>query len=519
MKRNMKKAASAAGLLAVALAMPGLSQSARVYAGIMAASEEGGGLDSGAAFQSWLENEWSGAGSDSGEIALTPGSTESDLNFAWYSKTLGTPAVMVWKDDDSCRAMSIIVAGTAEAVSAENLQGESYSAANKVSITGYFEENSKYHYCYTDDIESGVWSEVYDYQTADSADFTVILTGDPQIGASFGGEDALSLDGSIAQDTYNWNLTVTAAAAQNPNAAFLLSTGDQIDQLGNMEADDSQRIRESEYAGYLYPDIFRSLPIAAAIGNHDAQGADYSGHFNNPNTDSALGATEAGCDYYFSYGDVLFIIINSNNRSEDEHRALLAEAVASNPDAVWRVAVFHSDIYGAGWHSEKDAAADREIFAPLMDAFDIDVAFNGHDHIYARSYQLFGGGVIEYGGGSTVIDPVGTLYVSTGTASGSKYNRILDEQPYYIAEAGTEYVPTYSVVRFTENTVSIRTYDYNGNQYAQDYMIIKTEESAAASALGEAEQTGAAVRTVWAAAACFGTICYFCCFGWRKRCY
>ena len=38
-----------------------------------------------------------------------------------------------------------VVTGNAESISAENWQGKSYSAANKVNIADYFEENTQYH--------------------------------------------------------------------------------------------------------------------------------------------------------------------------------------------------------------------------------------------------------------------------------------------------------------------------------------------------------------------------------------
>ena len=56
-----------------------------------------------------------------------------------------------------------------------------------------------------------------------------------------------------------------------PDASFLLSAGDQINQSGAAKAED-KKTRESEYAGYLYPSVLGSLPIAATIGNHDMAG-------------------------------------------------------------------------------------------------------------------------------------------------------------------------------------------------------------------------------------------------------
>lgn len=144
----------------------------------------------------------------------------------------------------------------------------------------------------------------------------------PQVGASGSSSDKSANDASVARDAYNWNKTMQQALKTCPDASFLLSAGDQINQSGAAKAED-KKTRESEYAGYLYPSVFRSLPIAATIGNHDMAGADYSAHFNNPNSEDKLGSTAAGSDFYFNYGDVLFISLNSNNRNQEEHRTFM----------------------------------------------------------------------------------------------------------------------------------------------------------------------------------------------------
>ena len=434
--------------------------------------------DNSADFQNWLSNVWQGgenAYAQTENVALTPGTNASALNFSWYSEGKGTPAVKVWKD--GAKSSAKVVTGNAETISAENWQGKSYSSANKVSIADYFEENTQYHYQYTDNYtgEDSVWSAEYDYTTKATDKFSVILTGDPQVGASGSSSDYSANDASVARDAYNWNKTMQQALKTCPNASFLLSAGDQINQSGATKTDD-KKTRESEYAGYLYPSVFRSLPIAATIGNHDMAGSDYSAHFNNPNSEDKLGSTEAGSDFYFNYGDVLFISLNSNNRNQEEHRILMNKAIASNPDAKWKVVIFHSDIYGSGQpHADTDAATNRIIFAPLMDEFNIDVCLTGHDHTFSRSYQILDGNVVDYDISSgSVTDPDGTLYITTGSGSGSKYYNLLNYTPYYIAERTNACLPSFSTIDFSSGSLTIKTYDYNGNKYADDFTINKT---------------------------------------------
>ncbi|MGN0292387.1 MAG: metallophosphoesterase [Lachnospiraceae bacterium] len=472
--------------------------------------------DNSAAFQTWRDTVWSTEKADSGKIALTPGKTEKDLNFAWYSETSGTPAVRIWKKNQEKKAS--IVKGTATEIEKENWQGSVYTASNKVSVKNYLKANTTYVYQYTDNYtgKNTVWSEAETYKTGSFSSFSVILTGDPQIGASGSSDDYSASDSSAARDTYNWNLTMESAIEKAPNAAFLLSAGDQIDKSGASKAEDL-KTRESEYAGYLYPEVFRSLPIASTIGNHDSAGVDYTLHFNNPNSEDGLGSTAAGSDYYFSYGDVLFISLNSNNRNQAEHRELMTKAVNSHKDAAWKIVIFHSDIYGSGEpHADTDAASNRIIFAPLMDEFDIDVCLTGHDHTYSRSYQILNGNVVDYDlSRGLVRNPEGTLYITTGSGSGSKYYNLLNYTPYYIAERTNVCLPAYSTMKFTKNSFTICTYDYEGNQYADAFTITKSTigNVSAVSLLEKAEAidetlyTESSVKTVKDAAEVLKNLC------------
>lgn len=441
--------------------------------------------DNNADYTSWRTGVWdAGASADTGKIALTPGKTETELNFAWYSVTKGTPAVKIWEDGKYGSAK--VIKGTVTEISSVNNQGSTYEASNKVTATDLV-EGTTYYYQYTDNyVEDGTtnWSNSYKYEVQKSASFSVILTGDPQVGASASGSNS----SDIARDTYNWNKTMQQALITCPDAAFLLSAGDQIDTNGT--SDTQKKTRESEYAGYLYPSVFRSLPIAATIGNHDMSGVEYTYHFNNPNA-SELGETDAGGDYYFSYGDVLFISLNSNNRNQEEHRQLLTEAVNSNEDAKWKVVIFHSDIYGSGApHADTDATANRIILAPLMDEFDIDICLTGHDHTYSRSYQVLDGNVVDYDiSDGTVTNPEGTLYITTGSGSGSKYYNLLSYTPYYIAERTNEFLPSFSTIDFTEDSLTLKTYNYNGGKYADDFTIIKTDSEISVDEAIEKAQT------------------------------
>lgn len=434
-------------------------------------------------YATWKDNVWNkkddqgnltgeGESYDSSRIILTPGKTAKDLGFAWYSQKKGEPAVKIGKKEDLSDAQEF--KGTATEINRSN-QKNTYKASNKVTVEGLFEENTTYYYSYTNDVKNPNWSEVQSYTTKKTTNFQTILVGDPQIGASGSQGQGTADDINIAVDTFNWNKTLEQAKITAPNASFILSAGDQIDYAGT-DSSDGKNVRESEYAGFTYPALLRMLPLATTIGNHESKGTDYKYHYNNPNSEDGLGSTNSGSDYYFSYGNVLFISLNSNNRNTVEHRELLKKAVESNPDAKWKVVMFHHDIYGSGQpHSDTDGANLRALFAPLMDEFGIDMCLTGHDHSYARSYLMADGTAIQYDD-SVAINPEGTLYIAAGSASGSKFYKLATTKQYYIAERSNTQIPTFSTIDFSDESIVIKTYDYNGNKYADDYTLYKTGE-------------------------------------------
>lgn len=462
-----------AAALAVSMSVPSFAYGETTESSKLYANTSG---DS--AYTTWKTNTWDkGARANSANIVMTPGATAKDLNFAWYSEAKGSPAVKISKHADMSDAT--LFDGTALDINRTNTSGKTYKAANHVSIRNFFEENTTYYYSYNDDKanENG-WSKARTYTSRSTSSFQTILVGDPQTGASGSNGQGTEDDLNIAVDTYNWNKTLEQAMKTANGASFILSAGDQIDYSGD-DASDSKGIREAEYAGFLYPDTLREMPLATTIGNHESKGSDYKYHYNNPNSTDNLGATQSGSDYYFSYGDVLFISLNSNNRNVSEHRELMQKAVDSHKDAKWKIVMFHHDIYGSGApHSDTDGANLRILFAPLMDEFDVDVCLTGHDHSYARTYQLVDGKAIDYGAGNTVSDPEGTLYIAAGSASGSKFYNLANTKQYYIAERSNNQFPTFSTMDFNANSLTIKTYDYNGNKYADDFTITKNVDEA-----------------------------------------
>lgn len=453
----------------------------------------------------WKEN-WETYSTNYENVSLTPGVNESQLNFAWYSKTAEIPKVKIGIGKEMSSAQEF--AGKQTPISDATLQGAGLTGAyysNKVTVTGLKEKTQYYYQVF----QNGEWKEAKPYKTGSASAFSFLYVGDPQIGAcknqtSNEGEKLTNADSNLAarNDAYNWNNILKNAVEDHSNVSFMVSAGDQVNYANN----------EREYAGYLGAEALASLPVSTTIGNHDSGTEQYSLHYNNPNTFGfdetryTKGHTAAGSDYYYTYGNTLFIVLDTNNYNAATHRNVIKKAVEENKDAKWRVVMFHQDIYGSGLdHSDSDGMILRTALTPIMDEFDIDVVLQGHDHTYSRTYQLSSSGRYtiydknnngSYGTayqtdnelcyniesnvkGGTVTNPEGTVYIEANSATGSKFYELIPSQQDYISERSQTWTPTYSVIDVTDDTFKITTYDSKTRKElagSSAYTIVKKEE-------------------------------------------
>lgn len=74
----------------------------------------------------------------------------------------------------------------------------------------------------------------------------------------------------------------------------------------------------------------------------------------------------------------------------------------------------------------------------------------------------------------TLHNPKGVFYMSSNSATGSKFYNLIPQQQDYIAALSQNWRPTYSVVHITKNEFSITTYDAEtGTPIDQSYSIVK----------------------------------------------
>lgn len=465
-------------------------------------------------WQQWKDN-WDSIKTNYEQVSVSPGADASQLNFGWYSKEKASQSEVRIADNKSMKN-AVVFKGTCQEGTV--ISGVTYYT-NKVTVKDLKPETT---YWYQVKL-NGKWQDAYAVKTGNPNDFTIMYVGDPQIGASSGqipSDSNVKQDGEVAarNDSYNWAKTLNSALAQHPEINFLVSPGDQINEPAEDQSPAKIQMQEYQYAGYLSPAALRSLPAATSIGNHDCMTSGYQNHFNVPNPfTEETNSTKAGHGYYYTYGNALFIVINANNYNAADHKALIEKAIKAHPDTKWRIVVMHQDIYGSGKdHSDSDGILLRTQLTPIFDANKIDVVLQGHDHTYARTYQLSSDGkdhatfdqfkvsgqcgqkhnlldtalknqeyknnYVSQNMCYTIADmsqgvlhnPKGVFYMSSNSATGSKFYELIPQQQDYIAARSQTWRPTYSIIHITDNSFTINTYDAEtGTPIDQSYSIVK----------------------------------------------
>ncbi len=272
-------------------------------------------------------------------------------------------------------------------------------------------------------------------------------------------------------------------------------------------------------------DIWMNYPLVVAQGNHDTNSnSNFTWHFNTDtsfNQTSAVTTTMDGTVYSFVYGDALFMVINYEDYKKEGYFQALADwmrkQVEAHKNVKWRIATFHKNMFtGSKSHqSDSDGRLVRENMLPVFDELDIDLALQGHDHIYevigpvnnSRKTLVEGaveevetvepGGVREnmtgkQGGVFNVKE--GTLYFLNNSAGKKKYeprneqamidayadHQVENYWGLFSGKFGQTGEPTFSNVTVTADTIFISTYtvdDAGTPSLFDSFKVIKEDKT------------------------------------------
>ena len=166
-------------------------------------------------------------------------------------------------------------------------------------------------------------------------------------------------------------------------------------------------------------------PLAAnvsympSIGNHEVENllgvSSYRGRFALPHNERW---------YSYDWGNVHIVSLDTQSLYIPESNQLewleddLIQASA-DPGIEWIIVFFHIPPYSSSLAHGSNLLVRNNI-CPVLEAYEVDVVFNGHDHTYERSFPIYDGQVID-DHPNEYHNPAGTIYVVTGGGGKSLY--------------------------------------------------------------------------------------------------
>lgn len=364
---------------------------------------------------------------------------------------------------------------------------------HEIRLTG-LTPGSQYFYR-IGDASKGWWSPAGVIETADdSGSFTFFHMTDPQ---------------SQNEAQYRvWADVVDTAFEQYPQSKFILSSGDLVDNAAN--------VRQWGWLFNTAAEDLRNTALMTTAGNHEDEGFALDENFLLP--DAPQQDRGSGVFYSFDYQNAHFIVLNTNNLSEDEALSedqlawLKADAAASG--AQWKIVSLHKAMYSNGSHyDDKDVKAIRDQLASLMPELGVDLVLQGHDHVYLRTGAMSGNKVVRsetkplaYAGRdyTAKVEPQGTVYAISACA-GVKYyppkSALMTGLQFPKAERTVSVeLPVFSAVQIEGNTLYFDAFTVNSgttqriDSFAIQKAAVQQEQPAAGGDSGitgePAEQNG-----------------------------
>lgn len=392
-------------------------------------------------------------------ILLGVGSDQSERNISWFTDSGVTESVQIAEGaHDTMPADAQTIEPSERGASDDGVNDYVHA-----TVTGLEPSTT---YSYRVGSEEGGWSDVITFENHDTdLEHSFTFIGDAQLGSS----------SSLENDTAGWQTTLDRTNELFPDAHFLLSAGDQINDYAGDPA---------EYEAYLAPQQMRTQTSAQTLGNHDynrnsPQGL-FNQHFNLPNQ---WEEDPTGGNYWFTQNDVLHINVSTENRDFESHRKFIEQTIEQQgAEATWTILTFHRSIYSVGPHALTDGADIRRDFAPILAEIDgIDMVLAGHDHTYARTHLMDG---MDVASEETTTAPDGhdqlhpedgeLLYITANSSSGSKYYDMVPEiSTPWAAVRDQSKTPTTANVEVGECSITTTTVRVDNSEQIDKVELVK----------------------------------------------
>ena len=257
-------------------------------------------------------------------------------------------------------------------------------------------------------------------------------------------------------------------------------TEDTVDNIIKQDPEFVLALGDLSYNGKAKCWLELIEPIAEktkiVIGNHEVDSSklrkDYMNYFGLEN------------QYYsFNQKNVHFLALSTETSyDEDSEQYAFAkqdlEKYSKDPFIDWIIVFYHRYIYGSGsgLGEEKDF---RETYHPLFDKYKVDLALQGHLHVYERTYPITFNNddedepIVQDNNPNLYKNPKGTIFLTVGT--GGAHDMQLSSLKDFSAEGIAGEFGILNIQIENDQTPLIGQFIENGKKQkiADEFKIIK----------------------------------------------
>ena len=302
--------------------------------------------------------------------------------------------------------------------------------------------NTKYEYRVGYSDKRSQW---HDLKTAGKGEFKALIFPDSQ-----------------SNDYRGWANLAQAASKANQDAGFFINMGDLVD---NGEDHTQWRAWFDSVQGMI-----DKIPVAPLLGNHETYDLNwkirmplaYLNLFALP----ANGSQERKNQYYsYDYGDVHFIVLNTQMAEMEQFQPGLLEAQTewfkndvAKTNKKWKVVLMHKDVLTYAFKNKEGRQAGisdiGRAFMPLFDQYGVDVVLTAHLHTYRNR------GHIQ----NFERNARGPLYILTGVAGNVRYPELWADHPLDVTVAPQPETDNYMTLEVSGNTLRLAAFLPDGKQ-------------------------------------------------------
>ncbi len=218
-------------------------------------------------------------------------------------------------------------------------------------------------------------------------------------------------------------------------------TGEAKDTVDNIEDQDPELVLalgDLSYNGKAKCWLKMIEPIAdktkIVMGNHEVDSKDL--------TEDYMEFFGLEKQYYsFNYKNMHFLALSTEtDYDEDSEQYEFAirdlEKYSKDPFIDWIIVYYHRHMYGSG--SLEEETDFRETYHPLFDKYKVDLALQGHFHVYERTYPISFNDddddepIVQDSNPDIYKNPKGTVFVTGGT--GGAHDMSLSSKEDFSAE-------------------------------------------------------------------------------------